>query len=463
VHLLILGNGIAGVTAARHARRLAPAARITVVSDETAHPFSRPALMYLYSGHLTRGQTRLYADGFWAANRIARVHDRAVRLDPRAKRVELRGGPPLSYDRLLLATGSLPAVPDWPGAGLGGVQGFVRLDDLDRMERDAAAVHRTVVVGGGLIGVELAEILRLRGKAVTFLVREPTYHAGVLPPEEGRLVMDEIRRHGVDLRTGTELRALLGDAAGRVRGVETVAGEAVEAGWVGVATGVRPDVALAAEAGVEVGRGIRVDGRLRTSAPDVFAAGDCAELRDPPPGRAPTEALWYVAREQGAVAGHNLAGRPAAYAPGMFYNSAKFFDVEWQQYGRIDAAPPEGEAPLFWAAPDGRRSVRLQYRADGDRAVVGLMALGVRLRHAVCADWIARGAGVEDVLATLAAAAFDAEFADDVAPAVAATYGCRTGGAPRPRARRGWRAWMARLPMNGTTPHGLLDSLKHLP
>src|SRR5690606_14857840 len=140
----------------------------------------------------------------------------------------------------------------------------------------------------------------------------------------------------------------------------------------------------------------------------------------------------------------------------------KFFDVEWQVYGRVDPAPPNGETALFWAAPDGRRALRIQHAESGARAVTGLMGLGVRPRHAVCADWIARGVAVEDALDDLGAAVFDPELSDDVAAAVAATYGGRAGGR-RARPARGWRAWMARLPMNGTTPHGLADSLRHLP
>jgi NAD(P)H-nitrite reductase large subunit len=454
VHLVILGNGVAGVTAARAARLRDPAACITLVSDEGAHPFSRPALMYLYTGQLTLGQTRLYADAFWSDNRIERVHDRAVGLDTAARRLHLRDGGALAYDRLLMATGSLPAFPGWPGEDLPGVQGFVRLDDLRKMEADAARARHAVVVGGGLIGVELAEMLRTRGTPVTLLAREPTYYARVLPPEEGRRVEAEIRRHGVDLRTGVEVAALRGD--GRVRAVETTGGEVFSADWVGVATGVRPDVALAREAGLDVNRGVLVDARLRTSAPGVFAAGDCVE------------ALWYTARAQGAVAGRTmtgdeLAGDEAAYAPGVFYNSAKFFDVEWQVYGRVDPRAPDGETSLYWAHPDGRRALRIQHAAAGDRAVVGMMGLGVRLRHAVCADWIARGLSVEEALDDLGAALFDPELCHDVTAAVAGTYGCRTGGTRRARAARGWRAWMARLPMNGTTPHGLADSLRHLP
>jgi NAD(P)H-nitrite reductase large subunit len=311
----------------------------------------------------------------------------------------------MDYDRLLLATGSVTASPPWADCGLDGVQGFVRLSDIDRMEREAAHVPRAVVVGGGLIGVELAEMLRSRGTPVTLLVRENTYCAHLLPADEGRLVEAEIRRHGVDLQLSTDVVGLVG-AAGRVCAVQTTTGD-VPASWVGVATGVRPDVDVPRAAGLEVNVGVLADSRLRTSAPDVFTAGDCTELREAPAGRAAIEALWYVAREQGGVAGRNMTGGDVPYAPGVFYNSAKFFDLEWQQYGRIDGGT--GEPSVYWQDDAGRRAIRIQHRTSGE--VVGFNAIGLRLRHELCARWIDAGLDVDSAVRRLREALFDEEMA----------------------------------------------------
>lgn len=439
VHLVVVGNGIAGITAARLVRKRDPATKITVVSDEGAHPYARTALMYVYMGHLTLGQTKLYEDGFWARSRIALVRDHVEQVEADAKRLVLRDGAPLAYDRLLVATGSVPALPNWPGRGLDGVQGLYGLPDLAAMERDTAGVRHAVVVGGGLIGVELAEMLRVRGIGVTMLVREGSYYASAMPPEEGRIIEREICRHGVDLRLKTEVREVLGDDRGRVHAVVTTAGEEIPAAWVGVGTGVRPNVGWLEGSGIEVGRGVLVDECLRASAPGVFSAGDCAELRNPPPGRRPIEPLWYVARAQGAAVAGTITGTPTPYRPGPFFNSAKFFDLEWQLYGRIDPAPPDGEGALVWDT--GRRLVRVQHEATGVRRVVGFDALGVRLRQDVCADWLTRGAGLDEATKNFGAAVFDPEFHRDVAPAVAAVH----DGVTRPL-RRGWPRWMAALP-----------------
>jgi NADPH-dependent 2,4-dienoyl-CoA reductase/sulfur reductase-like enzyme len=399
MHVVIVGNGIAGVTAARHVRKADADARITLVSDETATPFARTALMYVYMGVLTRSHTALYEERFWAENRIDRDVDRALRLDPDRQRLALRSGGDVPYDRLLVATGSVPFLPNWPGASLDGVQGLYHLRDLDRMEAATAGVERAVVVGGGLIGVELAEMLRTRGVGVTFLVREARYLPRVFSEQESALVAGAIRAHGVDLRLGAEVARVEGQ--GRAEAVVTVDGERHPAGFVGVGTGVRPNVGWLGDA-VEADRGVLVDPELRTSAPNVWAAGDCAQLREPPPGVRAVEPIWYTARLQGATAGLGMAGRAVPYRPGVFFNSAKFFDLEWQVYGATSGAGTD------WEWTDGRRGLRVRH-ADG--AVQGVSALGVRLRQAVCTKWIEEGWPIDRVLDDLGAARFDPEFA----------------------------------------------------
>ena len=416
MHVVIVGNGIAGVTAARHVRKGDPGARITLVSDETPDPFSRTALMYVYMGVLTRAHTHLYARRFWDENRIDRVVDRARALDPAAQTLALERGGAVAYDRLLVATGSVPSLPDWPGRDLAGVQGLYHLADLDRMEA-AEAVSPAVVVGGGLIGVELAEMLRTRGADVTFLVREGRYLPRVFSESESALVAAEVRRHGVDLRLGAEVGRVEGDGrpAGGPRHVEAVvtsAGERLPARFVGVGTGVRPNVAWLDGSGVEVATGVVVDGTLATSAPNAWAAGDCAELRDPPAGVRAREPIWYTARLQGATAALGMLGRPRRYAPGVFYNSAKFFDLEYQVYGRADVDGGEpGGGGADWEWTDGARHLRVRHRGG---AVRGVSALGVRLRQEVCARWVAEGWTLEAALADLGAARFDAEFSAGV-------------------------------------------------
>lgn len=408
MHIAIVGNGIAGTTAARHVRKACPECRITMISDESDHPYARTALMYIYMGHLTYEHTKLYEDRFWAENRIDLLRDRVESLDIAKRSLGFAEGLPIEFDALLIATGSVPVLPELPGIGLGGIQCLYDLAHLSSMERDAASVDRAVVIGGGLIGVELAEMLRVRGKNVTFLVRESSYMPRLFSTGESDLVAAEIRRHGVDLRFDAEIAAFEEGADGRVGAVRTAGGDVIDAGFVGFGIGVRPNVAWLAESGLDIGRGVRVDGTLRTSVPGIYAAGDCAELLAPPDGEPPTRPIWYTARLQGATASFGLVGRPRQYTPGVFFNSAKFFDLEYQVYGRADTGDAPDEADAFWS--DGRRSLRIRHRTNGDSAVLGFSALGLRLRQDVCTEWIESGVGLGEVVDRLPEAHFDGEF-----------------------------------------------------
>ena len=420
--------------------------------------------MYIYMGHMTETHTRPYADGFWEENRIDLVRDRVERIDTASKQLHLQNGGAIGYDALLIASGSTSMFFGWPGQDLGGVQGLYGLPDLEEMEWWTADVEQAVVVGGGLIGIEMAEMLHARGIHVTFLVREQWYMSHILPEEEGRMVGRHIREHGIDLRMETELKEILPDDSGRVRAVVTSVGDEIPTRFVGLTTGVTPNVSFLGDSGIETNRGVLVDRYFRTNAQDVYAAGDCAEFREPLPGRRPVEQLWYTGREHGATLAHTLTGEPCEYKPGVFYNSAKFFDIEYQTYGRIDPEPPEGEQTLYWEHPDGKRSIRLQYSAEGEKAVVGANLMGVRHRHAVWADWIAQKKGVEHVLSNLSAANFDPEFSDQAEPAVIAVYNAANGTSLQPRARKGWKRWMAGLPMRGNLEERrLADSFSHLP
>ncbi|MET4107596.1 FAD-dependent oxidoreductase [Hymenobacter sp. UYP22] len=417
MHLVIIGNGITGVTAAITARRLAPAARITLVSAESAHHYSRPALMYLYLGHLRYADVKPYEDWFWAENRLELVHAEATGVDTAARTVQLATGPALAYDKLLLATGSVMRQPTWPGPQLAGVQGFIGLPDLERMSRDTQRIGRAVVVGGGLIGVELAEMLHSRGIHVTWLVREARYWQSVLPPAESALLAAHIRRHGIDFQENTELGEVLGDARGRVRAVRTTTGQELPAEWVGVATGVQPNLTLARAAGLATDRGILVDALLETSAPGVYAAGDCAQHRQPPPGEVAVEQLWYTGRMQGETVAHTLCGHPTVYRRGQWFNSAKFFNLEYQTYGRVPAQPVAGIASFCWQHPNGKHLLRLNFE-ESDQAVTGVNALGLRQRQDVWEGWLREKTPIGNVLAQLAAANFDPEFARQHEPAI---------------------------------------------
>ena len=422
MHLVIIGNGITGVTCALTVRRLQPAARITLVSGESAHHYARTALMYVYMGHLRYQDIKPYGDWFWAENRLDLVHATATALNTNAQTLTLDNGSTLTYDQLLLATGSESRRYGWPGQDLAGVQGLYNLPDLEAMAHDTHGIAQGVVVGGGLIGVELAEMLHTRGIAPVVLVRDGHYWGSVLPPEEANLIDRQFRENHVAVRYNTELSEILGDETGHVRAVRTTAGEEIACQWVGLATGVTPNLALAKTSAIETDQGILVDEYLRTNVPHVFAAGDCAQHRRPASGEVSIEQLWYTGLMQGETVAHTICGQPTAYRRGVWFNSAKFFNLEYQTYGLAPAAPAPGLSSFYWEHSSARVALRLYFRADAPHAVVGFNALGLRLRHAVCEQWIREQAPVGTVLAHGGAANFDPEFARQHEPAIVADF-----------------------------------------
>ncbi len=409
MHIVIIGNGIAGITTARHLRKLDPDVRISVISAETEHFFSRTALMYIYMGHMKYEHTKPYEDHFWAKNRIELINKHVSRLDPDSKAVVFSDDSRMLYDKLVLATGSASNRFGWPGQYLDGVQGLYSYQDLLTLEQWSAGLKHAVIVGGGLIGIELVEMLHSRHIPVTFLVREKSFWDGVMPAEESRMVNEEIRRNGVDLRLSSELKEILSDEHGRARAVVTTDGEEIACQFVGLTAGVHPRIELADGTAIETGRGFLVDEYLETSVKDIYAAGDCAELRQSIPGRSTIEAVWYTGKHMGPVLAQSLLGEPTAYQQKTWFNSAKFMDIEWQTYGFFPKDPQEDEAHLIWVHPDGKKSVRIVYDTSS-QAVKGFNLMGVRYRGEICLHWIDSATPIQTVLENLSLANFDPEF-----------------------------------------------------
>ena len=406
-YVVIIGNGITGVTAARFIRKLSDD-RITMISAETDHFYSRTALMYIYMGHMTYHDTKPYEDWFWEKNDITLMRDFVTEIDTAQQQVRCASGNAVPYDALLIATGSASNTFGWPGQDLAGVQGLYGMPDLDLMERMTDGISRAVVVGGGLIGVEMSEMLHARHIPVTFLVREKSYMDYLLPPEESSMVNREILEHGIDLRLNTGLEAILPDEAGRVRAVRTKDGEEIPCQFVGLTVGVHPNIAVVKPSEIATNRGVLVNEYLETNIPNVYAAGDCAEFRDPSVGSRVIEQLWYTGRKQGKTVAYTICGERRAYDQGVFFNSAKFYNIEYQTYGDVPIVPGDDEATLYWEHADGKRSIRLTYKKEGP--IVGFVLMGIRYRHEVCEAWIRNGTPIWQVLENLGAANSDPEF-----------------------------------------------------
>lgn len=407
-NIVIIGNGISGITAARNIRKLSNH-RITVISAETDYFFSRTALMYIYMGHMKFENTQPYEPEFWKKNRIDLVRDYVEEVDAKAKSLKMSNGGDIKYDTLLIATGSKPNKFGWPGQDLKGVGGLYSFQDLQNMEQYSEGIQRAVVVGGGLIGVEMTEMFLSRNIPVTFLVREKSFWNVVLPKEESELIGRHILEHHVDLKLSTELKEILSDENGRARAVVTSTGEEIPCGFVGLTAGVSPNIKFLENSGIEMQRGIMVDKFLETNIPDVYALGDCAQFHEPLPNRRPIEQVWYTGRMMGEAVAHTVCGKKTAYKPGIWFNSAKFFDIEYQTYGHVWGELKENEAQFYWEHQDGKKCMKFIYD-KGNRMLLGINTFGIRLRHEVFDRWLGEKKDVDYVIQHLKEANFDPEF-----------------------------------------------------
>lgn len=419
-HLCIIGNGISGITTARHVRKQKSAAecKITVISAETDHFFSRTALMYIYMGHMTYENTKPYEDFFWDKNNINLVRGYVKQVDTTRKQLVFSDRNPISYDKLVLGVGSVPNRIGWPGEALKGVNSLVSYQDLEQMEENTRGkINRAVIVGGGLIGIEMAEMLMSRNIPVTFFIREKEYWSNVLPPEEAAMVSRHARKHHLDLRPESGITEILGDDQGRVQGVKTVEDEEVPCQFVGITIGVKPAIGFLKNSNIKTDRGILVDEYFETSVPGVYAVGDCAQYSNPPAGRKPIDQIWYTGRMHGETLAQTLCGKKTAYQPGIFFNSAKFFDIEYQVYGEVKPQVQAHEMHFYWEHPDGEKAVRLVFHRD-EHHILGFNLMGIRFRHEVCDRWIKRRTPVTDVVKDLRKANFDPELFKSYEPQI---------------------------------------------
>ncbi|WP_341225271.1 FAD/NAD(P)-binding oxidoreductase [uncultured Arcticibacterium sp.] len=409
MHIAIIGNGISGITAARHIRKLSDH-KISVISSETEHFYSRTALMYIYMGHMKYEHTKGYEDWFWEKNRIDLVFRHVDTVDFESKTLSFSSGSEtLNYDKLIIATGSAPNKFGWPGQDLEGVQGLYSMQDLEKLEEKSPEIETAVIVGGGLIGLELAEMLKTRDKKVIMLVREKSFWNGVLPAAESEMLNEHIKEHHIDLRLETELDEIIDNGNGSVKGLKTKSGESIDCQFVGLTVGVHANLGFLKETELEIDKGILVNKYLETNIKDVYAIGDCCQHKNPPAGRRPTEQIWYTGKIMGETLAKTICKEPTKYEPGVFYNSAKFLDIEYQTYGTVLAKPEDNVESFFWKHPEKNILVRLNFEKES-KAIIGVNTFGIRMRHETWDKWLTDKTSVEDILIDLPKANFDPEF-----------------------------------------------------
>jgi len=333
MRVVIVGNGVAGTIAAKTLRELDSQVEVVIFAEENYPYYPRPNLIEFISGQRPLEKMFAFPEDWHKRQRIEVFLGAAVnRLDLEQKEVELISGQKEKFDALLLACGASAGMPPLKGADLKGVFTLRTLDDAQKILNYLAQRNKVVVIGGGLLGLEISRGLKLRGAEVTVI----EFFDRLLPRQldfpGARLLQKQIEAFGLRVLTNKATEEIFGPE--EVRGVRLKSGEIIEAEMVIVAAGIKPNLSLAAAAGIKINKGVLVDDYLRTSSPEVYAAGDLVEHRGRVYGIIP------AAFDQARAAAYNILGQPKPYEGTVPSNSLKVMGIALTSVGLIQG---EGE------------------------------------------------------------------------------------------------------------------------
>jgi NADPH-dependent 2,4-dienoyl-CoA reductase/sulfur reductase-like enzyme len=370
---VVIGAGPAGVTAAETLRSIDPEGWVALVGDEPEPPYSRMAIPYLLTGKIAEQGTYLRkTTGHFRSAGVEVIQSRVRAVDPAASQVTLQDGRRLGYERLLVATGSRPVIPNLPGANLPGVHPCWTLADARSIAARAAPGARVVLIGAGFIGSIVLEALVQRGCQLSVVEMGDRMVPRMMNSFAGGLIRQWCERKGVRVQVSTRVTEIEDAGPGRLR-VRTDDGAAAEAELVIMAIGVRPNVELLNGSGVELGRGggVLVDEHHRTSVPQVYSARDVAEGRDFSTGGYAVHAIQPTATEHGRIAALNMAGQEVAYRGSLNMNVLDTLGLVSSSFGSWMGV--EGGDTAELKEPEAYRYLNLQFEGD---VLVGATSLG---------------------------------------------------------------------------------------
>jgi nitrite reductase (NADH) large subunit len=361
--VVVVGAGIAGIAAAESLRAASPSVEVTLVSKESVLPYYRLNLTRYLAGETEEQDLPVKPQDWFEQQRVQLMRGVEVsEIDLTKRSVALHGGDSLPFDKLILCVGAHPFMPPLPGASREGVTNLRTLGDAQGILGSGLAGKRCVCIGGGLLGLEAAGALARRGAEVTLLEGYGWLLPRQLNERAGQMLAEHVRASGIKLLTKARTEEILGDE--RVRGVKLEDASVIAAELVVVATGIRPNSYLARLAGLEVDRGVVVDNLLRSSHPDVYAAGDVAEHRGVLYG------TWAPSQYQGSIAGMNALGNHVEFGGIPRSNALKVLQVELFSIGQIQ--PEDASYDVIDQETDGGY-LRFVFR---DSHLVGAILLG---------------------------------------------------------------------------------------
>ncbi len=361
---LVIGNSAGGIGAAEAIREIDSRGSLTIVSEEPYPAYSRPLISEYLAGECSLERMLFRPSDFYAKRGVTLLLGKKVaRLDWKERLVELEGGGDIYWDKLLLACGGLPFIPQIRGMERKGVFTFTTIDDARRIYQALNRASRAVVIGGGLIGLSVVEALTKWQAKVTIVELKDRVLSTILDETASRLVEKVLRGAGLELITGYTVQEIRGmpSESGAVRGVILDNGDEVHCDLVIVAIGVVPRLELVRGTEIKVNRGIVVDRYMSTSCPDVYACGDVAEAYDFVYETNRLTPIWPNAYIGGKVAGHNMAGVKKEYPGGTTMNSLKYFGFPIISAGIMDPPSSQGYEILSSAYGQSYRKIVLRH------------------------------------------------------------------------------------------------------
>jgi nitrite reductase (NADH) large subunit len=326
---LIIGNGVAGTTAADSIRRNDAEGEIIIVTDEDLPFYYRVRLPDLLGGRVREPELLARKNEWYTEKKISlKLDTRITAADPETKKIHTEGGEQLAYDRLLLANGSHPFIPPIKGSKTPGIYAIHKINDVRRVSAEAREIDEILLIGGGLLGLEAANALHTLGKKITVVEFFPRLLPRQLDNEGATRLQRYFEDLGFSFRLGATTREIQG--SGRVEQVVLEDGTVLPAEMVIISAGVKPSLDLAQMLNLNTDKGVIVDKHMQTSNPDIYAAGDVIEFD----GR--TYGIWQAAMEQGKIAGTNISGGNATYGGTTLSNILKVAGIDLASAGEID-------------------------------------------------------------------------------------------------------------------------------
>lgn len=331
---VIIGSGVAGISAIESIRSQDSAGEIYLIGDEAFGYYSRPGLAYYLTKELSEDSLLPLKENEFRRLDARHIRVHATHLNPKDHWLQLQNRKTLSYDRLLIATGAAAAKLSCSGADLEGVFKLDNINDARHITKLTRNARSAVVIGGGITALEIVEGLLARGVQTHYLLRGNRYWSNVLDETESKIILNRLKKEGVKIHFHTELDEILGKRD-RVVGVRTKDGKQLRCDLVGIAIGIRPRIELAQACRLRVERGILVDEFMRTSEQDIFAAGDVAQVFDPLLREFVIDSLWGPAREQGSTAGLNMVGISKPYYKRIAFNVTRLANLTTTIIGTV--------------------------------------------------------------------------------------------------------------------------------